>query len=203
MQKKLIFLMVSLILFLFSSSIYGTDGLYVGGDIGIGLASDMDMDMNNYIFDIEFDPGINLGAAVGYSFGKIRAEGEIGWQKNRVDKVTYGSYEETYNGHIDLSNLSFLANGYYDFPNSSPFTPYVSAGIGFTYMKWEESAYNDYDDTVFAYQIGAGIGYAINERLTIDAKYRYYGTAEPDFNTDYALGKFGSHNFLIGVRVGF
>jgi len=37
------------------------------------------------------------------------------------------------------------------------------------------------DDTVFAYQIGAGAGYAVNKNITIDLKYRYFATEDPDF----------------------
>ncbi|MCI5144811.1 MAG: hypothetical protein D3923_04620, partial [Candidatus Electrothrix sp. AR3] len=58
---------------------------------------------------------------------------------------------------------------------------------------------NDVDDTVWSYQLSTGIGYALNEQLTVDALYRYFATDDPEFdgNVNY---EFASHNFLVGLR---
>ena len=37
----------------------------------------------------------------------------------------------------------------------------------------------DDDDLVFAYQIGAGVDYAISNRLSLDLGYRFFGTGKP------------------------
>jgi opacity protein-like surface antigen len=108
----------------------------------------------------------------------------------------------------DVTSLSLLMNGYYGFVNNSAFTPYLSAGLGFA--KVEVNDFNvpgsglpdsNDDDTVFAYQVGVGVGCAVNEKVTIDVKYRYFATSDPEFDTTEA--EFASHNFLFGVRVNF
>ena len=108
----------------------------------------------------------------------------------------------------DVSSLAFLINGYFDFVNDSAFTPYLSAGIGYAKIDLNdfnsagsgESDYSD-DDSVFAYQVGLGVGYAVTEKVTIDVKYRYFATADPEFDTTEV--EVASHNFLFGVRFNF
>ncbi len=48
---------------------------------------------------------------------------------------------------------------------------------------------------------GFGAGYAINEKVTLDMKYRYFGTSDPDF--DGVKAEFSSSNIYAGIRVGF
>ena len=102
-----------------------------------------------------------------------------------------------------------VLNGYYDFTNSSNFTPYVSAGLGFS--KIEANDYNiigsgepdlNDDDTVFAYQVGAGVGYAVNAQFTIDVKYRYFA-AEDAKLFETAEVEIASHDLLLGLRFNF
>ena len=47
---------------------------------------------------------------------------------------------------------------------------------------------------------GGGIGYEINDKMTVDLGYRYFATADPDFNGLDA--EYGSHNVTIGIRFG-
>ncbi len=58
---------------------------------------------------------------------------------------------------------------------------------------------SDDSDWAFAYQIGAGIGYAINEKATIQAGYRYFGTDKLSFTKERAE----LHNVTVGVRYRF
>ncbi len=57
------------------------------------------------------------------------------------------------------------------------------------------------DDTVFAYQVGAGVGYAVTEKVSFDVKYRYFATSDPEFDTTKA--EYSSHNVYAGIRVTF
>ena len=109
----------------------------------------------------------------------------------------------------DTTSLSVLVNGYYDFDTGGPYKPFVSAGLG--YAKFDINDFNfvgsglpsvNDDDTVFAYQLGGGVGYALNERVSIDIKYRYFGTTDPEFDTTTTT-EYSSHNFLAGVRSSF
>jgi opacity protein-like surface antigen len=97
-------------------------------------------------------------------------------------------------------------NGYYDFTNSSQLTPYISAGIGVAQVEVNDLAVlgipvGSEDDTVFAYQLGVGVGYSVTDAITLDMKYRYFATADPDF--DGIDGECASHNVYLGLRYNF
>lgn len=121
----------------------------------------------------------------------------------------------------DVTSLSFMVNAYYDFANSSPVTPFVSLGVGFVKVEYDLSSefigwYMIYDidedynyitpdgsdsTTVAAYQLGTGIGFALNSHLTLDLKYRFFATEDPEFgdvNVSYQ-----SHNVYVGTRISF
>jgi opacity protein-like surface antigen len=209
MKKYLLITFVCVPVFFFSAPVYSAEGLYVSGNIGFAMASDSDITdstIPGVTVNTEFDTGLAFGAALGYDFNRFRAEGEISYQKNDIDKI--GSPGVILDATGDAKALSFLINGYYDFINSSAFTPYISAGIGFAQVEFNDldisslgfSGSND-EDTVFAYQIGIGVGYAVTEKVTIDVKYRYFGTEDSEYDTTEA--EFASNNFLFGVRVYF
>jgi opacity protein-like surface antigen len=209
MKKYLLITFVCVLVFFFSAPVYSAEGLYVSGNIGFAMASDSDITdstVPGVTVNTEFDTGLAFGAALGYDFNRFRAEGEISYQKNDIDKI--GSPGVILDATGDAKALSFLINGYYNFINSSAFTPYISAGIGFAQVEFNDldisslgfSGSND-EDTVFAYQIGIGVGYAVTEKVTIDVKYRYFGTEDSEYDTTKA--EFASNNFLFGVRYNF
>jgi opacity protein-like surface antigen len=209
MKKNLLITFVCVLAFFFSTTVYSAEGLYVSGNLAFAMASDSDLTdstVPGVTVNTEFDTGLALGAALGYDFNRFRVEGEISYQKNDVDKISAqgGFFDET----GDAKALSFLINGYFDLKNSSAFTPYVSAGLGFAQVEFNNlnisglgfSGSND-EDTVFAYQVGIGVGYAVTEKVTIDVKYRYFGTEDSEYDTTEA--EFASNNFLFGVRINF
>lgn len=209
MKKNLLIIFVFVPVFLFSTSVYSAEGLYVSGNLGFAVASDSDLTDSNVpgvTVNTEFDTGLVFGAALGYDFNRFRVEGEISYQKNDVDKI--GAQGVLFDPSGDTTALSFLVNGYYDFINRSAFTPYISAGLGFAQIEFNNldisgvgfSGSSD-DDTVFAYQVGIGIGYSLSEKVTIDVKYRYFGTDDSEYDTTEA--EFASNNFLFGIRINF
>lgn len=209
MKKYLLIISICVLSVFVASFAYSAEGPYISGNIGLALASDSDLTdstVPGFTLTTEYNSGWALGAALGYDFNMFRVEGEISYQKNDVDKL--GAMGVSLDATGDVTAFSFLVNGYFDFINNSPFTPYISAGLGCARVE-----FNDFnisgsgfpsasdDDTVFAYQIGAGIGYAVNEKVTIDLKYRYFATENPEFDTTEA--EFASNNILLGVRVNF
>jgi len=64
--------------------------------------------------------------------------------------------------NIDL----FMLNAYYDFKNSTPFTPYIGAGIGLANIK-------DTKAVQFAYSAIIGAKYNINQNFYFGAKATY------------------------------
>ncbi|MGA8179848.1 MAG: outer membrane beta-barrel protein [Desulfobacterales bacterium] len=209
MKTNLFIISACILAFFFSVPVCSAKGLYVSGNAGFAMASDSDITdsaVPGITVNTEFDTGLALGAALGYDFYRFRVEGELFYQKNDIKKISAQGVPFDPTG--DAVALSFLINGYYDFVNRSAFTPYISAGLGFAQVE-----FNDLDisrvgfsgssdtDTVFAYQIGIGVGYALTEKILIDVKYRYFGTEDSEYNTTKA--EFVSNNVLLGVRFNF
>ena len=109
-------------------------------------------------------------------------------------------------------NVGVLFNGYYDFHNSSAFTPYLVAGLGVNRGKLDlkfagkESNATDAKDasftissknkTTFGYQIGLGALYEVSKDVLLDVNYRAMGhTANYKF-------KFKDGEKLEGVKSG-
>ncbi|RPI66527.1 MAG: porin family protein, partial [Geobacteraceae bacterium] len=139
-----------------------------------------------------------------YNFGMFRLEGEIGYQINDIDKGTVYSRRGYASGSVsdgDVTALSLMANGYFDFVNTTPFTPFISAGLGMARIDINDFGGSDFDDTVFAYQFGAGVGYAINKHINIDLTYRYFATEDPEFEVTDT--EFASQNVYLGLRYNF
>jgi opacity protein-like surface antigen len=209
-MKKIILMITGCAMLLSISSVaYSAEGPYVSGNLGFAVPNDSDITDSTIpggSLNIESDTGPALGVAVGYDFGTTRVEGEIAYQKNDFDKTSIAGVGFNLTG--DTSSLALLLNGYYDFTNESAFTPFISAGIGFSRVEVNDMnisgsgipGSND-DDTVFAYQVGAGVGYTVNEKITVDVKYRYSGTEDPKFDTTKA--EYSSHNFYAGIRFAF
>jgi len=210
-MKKCILMMTGCAALLSISSIANSaGGPYVSGSLGFSILSDVDMTdptLPGITLDVESDTGFVFGVAAGYDLGNnIRVEGEIAYQQNDLDKASLLGLVVDLSG--DSSSLALLLNGYYDFANESAFTPFISAGLGVARVE-----INDFnvagsgvpsesdDDTVFAYQIGAGVSYAINDQIDLDVKYRYFGTSDPEFNS--TTSEYSSHNFYAGMRFSF
>ena len=120
----------------------------------------------------------------------------------------------------NLGALAFMVNTFYDLHNQSIVTPYFGGGIGFAAMHLSDTSainvtagsarsqllYGAADDTVFAYQFGAGVEIALKPRFSLDVGYRYFGTDTGEFDSDQAIlskMKFESHNAAVGFRYKF
>jgi opacity protein-like surface antigen len=168
----------------------------------------------------ESDPGYVAGAAVGYRFSEwFRLEGEAMFQSTdlnksvtKVNTQNFGSFTLTNDLDGQRERTTFLLNGYYDFKNSSAFTPYFTAGIGgyhlqITASQGRRSGENSVD---FAWQFGAGLNYQLNDRMSLDMKYRFLGGADAEviipgdfFSRDRKeWHDTGDHQILVGVRIG-
>jgi len=75
-----------------------------------------------------------------------------------------------------------LANAYVDLGTYNGFTPYVGAGIGGAYVKWDELTNTTRDgsfkhegggDWRFAYAAMAGVSYCLTENALLDVGYRF------------------------------
>lgn len=182
--------------------------IYISANLGYAMAQNTDTTIGTSSGAIEYEPGFAGAAAVGFGFDYGRAEAEISYQRNGLDKVRVSGSGLDASG--DISNLALLFNGYLElFKIENVVTPYLTAGMGVAMVdisglpvKSGDSYTTDsHKDTVFAYQFGAGVGYTVSEKLTIDLKYRYFQTSDLTFGN--TIASYGSHNFYLGVRYTF
>ena len=211
-------------LMLIATSVQAADkGMYVSGNLGLSLLSDSDNEYPSPCvgcdFEVSHDLGFNIGGAIGYDFGNIRAEGEIAYHRNDIDEVKFiGVPAIPVDGSV--SALSFMVNGYYDIPiANSPLVPYLGGGIGVANISADAKLnlgfpfgsleYVDDSAMVFAYQFMVGLGFNINPAMTLTAGYRYFATTSPEFNDSTGISptnfdsEFQTHEFNVGARFMF
>jgi opacity protein-like surface antigen len=148
----------------------------------------------------EFDTGYVISGAFGLAFDSIpiRTEIELSWQKNDLDKIKLDGLGSV-SASDDQETSAVMWNVYFDIKTDSDLTPYILAGIG-------AADVDDDIDTLFAYQVGAGLGYALNENAILDLKYKYFMTE--DFDDDdgiYTVDFDGLavHQVQFGIRYQF
>lgn len=116
----------------------------------------------------------------------------------------------------NFSMLAFMANVDYDFDTGSRWVPYVGGGLGVAKISIDTEnaqgiSLSDDSDTVFAYQVGAGIGYEFpleeGRSVTVSLDWRYFATQDPTFKGDVSDGDFdvgiSGHDIGIGLIYGF
>lgn len=194
---------------------FGASGMYGSFNAGIAKPADGNMTISGVgSAELEYDTSFTVGGAIGYRLGETgdyRVEGEVAYQNNEVDRIAYNSLPADLGGGVILSSmeasmLTFLLNGYIDFNYGSAFSWFVTGGFGFARYDGEmtrNGVTDDEDDTVFAYQLGVGTGYAVTETVTLDCKYRYLRTE--DFNIEGGDIEVASpsHSITVGIRVAF
>ncbi len=139
--------------------------------------------------------------------GAVR--GELEYNLNGEAKKSMGVTSANIPGEMKLRSQSLMLNAYYDINTNSAFTPYVGAGIGFAKVKAKltSSVMNtNADSTKMAWQVGAGVAYALNDNVAIDLGYRYTDMGEYSkplgVDNTYKLDVH-SHEVLLGARYSF
>jgi len=211
MKKLLLNLAICSTLPLCAATAFGADTCsnYVSGQLGVVSLMDGDITEPGFSGEAQYDTGWGIGGAVGHDFGSMRAELEFTYRINDFDEVS--ALGTTTSADGDMTSLALMLNGYYDFENSSSVTPYLMGGLGFARVEANDLVLSAFevgsaDDMVFAYQLGAGIGFKVSNEVTLDLAYRYFATSDPEF--DVVGGgttemEYGSHNIIFGVRVAF
>ncbi len=207
-MKKRISSTILAVMFLFTTGTvcwgYGLPYISVGA--GIVSTNDSDLHTVDGPVSFEFDTGYAAAVAVGTAFDYFRAELEFSYLEVDFDNGSYSGIKTSVVG--DGSIFVLMMNGYFDFFSDSFLTPFVTAGIGGAQIKTSSLTAPNYnymlesdDDTVFAYQIGAGVDCWVNEKTAVYVKYKYFATADPQF----WLGKaeFSSHNIYMGLKFSF
>ncbi len=133
--------------------------------------------------------------AYGVRSGYVRGELELNF--SHPIKANRDAYK------MNLKKYSAMANVYFDYLTCTPWTPYVGAGLGYSYLKENfvhKSVYN------LAWQAMAGIAYDINSNWTIDAGYRYADLGRIRKNLgegNVTKTKVRDHEIMLGARYNF
>jgi opacity protein-like surface antigen len=159
---------------------------YLSGRFAVSMLSDSEITPASY------DAGYTLAGAVGLDKGRYRIEAELGRQSSGVSKSLRSLVMTTY-----MSNLSVDL----DLP-LAPLEPFITAGVGLANVEEDDGIGGNVDDMVFAWQIGAGVGFDVAPLVTLDVQYRYLAATDPELagHQKYTID---NHNVVLGLRAGF
>ncbi len=165
------------------------------------------------------DGAMSLGAGVGYQINDWLRTDFTGdyWFKARFTGSTAGTCGGAPCSSVDTTKMSallLLANAYVDLGTYYSITPYIGAGIGGAYLKWDDlnnnisgsvTVHDGTKDWRFAWALMAGASYCLTDNLDLDVGYRYtriqggrmfeFNGAGPGFDHD-----FGTHEVRAGLR---
>jgi opacity protein-like surface antigen len=130
--------------------------------------------------------------AFGYNFNAqanvpVRSEVEYAIFSRAKNKL---SVHDSDDGSTSLEHRfgiqTLFANVYYDFHNSSAFTPYIGGGLGMAFISakakgstaGESESFGSKRNSNFAWNIGAGAAYDITDNIALDLGYRFVGLGE-------------------------
>ena len=113
----------------------------------------------------------------------------------------------------ELDTWSLMVNAHYEMSLGAA-RPYLGAGLGVARHDGEltlsspllvsvlgtNSVRESGDDTVFAYQFMAGLGFEVSDNVTLFGGYRYMGT--DDMEIEAFTASYGTHAIEAGLRVG-
>lgn len=198
--------------------------MYISGNVGAVFVRDADVTETGpgvtAAGEFEFDDGLGVNAALGYVIGPVRLEGEVSYRQADIDTLTVNSFTVsglTFTGSAtagvdgEASVLALMANTWFDFDTGTGFLPFLGGGIGLARVDGEIDAVGgipvnlDDDDVVFAYQLGAGLGYEISSSTVVSVGYRFFGTNDPKFSSGGFTDETEvmTHNVEVGLRFRF
>lgn len=190
-------------------------GPYVGGYGGGNLLTFTKAYDNQGNFNIESDPALQYGGIIGWDLGpgnpvgQGRIELEYSHRGNKVNQVNFSN--GGFAGGGDLTADSLLLNAYALSRDRSFWSPYAGLGAGAARIKASGLKVAGFPiaegtSTVFAYQVGLGVDFAVSENIALDLGYRFFGTLRPTFtesNGQKLKMDYFSNSLLLGLRFGF
>ena len=195
-------------------------GLYLSVFGGGNWLDDTSFSIGAPTVSNDYDTGFVFGGALGYDFGSlygpvgVRLEGELSYRENDIDTHSVGGAGLA-GSSGDTSAFAGMVNVLLDFDTGTSFTPYVGGGIGAANVDFDDHSttatgivMND-NDTRFAYQFIAGVGWEFSPSWVLDVQYRYFGVDNVKLTTTAAGGgvtskiDYESHAVTGGLRWNF
>jgi opacity protein-like surface antigen len=213
-------------------------GWYLRGDIGVSSQKIDDLEYRPVpagttveMLDHGFTSAGIFVVGAGYKFnnwfrlditGEYRAPSRFS-ALDRYDTGSDGTWNGTNEYHLVKTEYVGLLNAYLDLGTWYGVTPFVGAGVGVAHVMLDDFrdvnvpnlgvAYApDTSTTNFAWALYAGLGYEVNDRLSLELAYRYLnmGDAEAGNLATYTgvntiadtttLGNLHSHDVKLGMR---
>tara|TARA_A100001037_G_C14959237_1_gene548628 strand:- start:142 stop:762 length:621 start_codon:yes stop_codon:yes gene_type:complete len=183
---------------------------YFEGNVGVSILRDADVDSEGSPFRQRFDDGVVVTAALGYSFGAYRFEGEVSYRKNdsvEVEDMSDGTVQVV---DGDFSARSIMGNAWRDFQINPNWGVSLGGGLGLASMNNVVTSVGntitngDFSENVFAYQAGGGLSYEWIPETKLTFQYRLFGTEQVDFTGDGGdKYDYLSHSLMLGIRRNF
>ncbi|NBC20317.1 MAG: outer membrane beta-barrel protein, partial [Alphaproteobacteria bacterium] len=191
------------------------------GDIGeglLGLSGGLGYDFGTF----------RIEGTLGGRFGELEPDPDFNGVP--ADIVTPSSFATTRQGGDGaLQIYDLMGNFIYDFEGANRWKPYLGAGVGVAKVKakahnlergvvdtsttpptflggYAANGFSD-EETAFAWQGLAGVGYGLTDRLTLDLGYKYFnvqgmefGGRGPDGQSVAYDADYSDHTATVGLR---
>ncbi len=209
-------------------------GWYLRGNVGYGAHTDIDL-TGDVVGDVESTGDATGSLGLGYEFGnnwRLELDAASLW-------TDLGKISSLPNSASKLRTNTMMLNAIYDFDDFGRWEPYIGAGVGMIRGKTSTVAHDfpsalpiapgvvnvntpacptgvncDFvdSDSGLAWQLLAGVGYKVTEKLTWDTHYRYMnsnvldfdGTVAPSLGTTragaFSMEDVGAHSVMTGFR---
>jgi opacity protein-like surface antigen len=170
------------------------------------------------------ESGFGLGLSAGYNLGylnsiPIRVEAEYVYR----GQAEFGAGPRQYGGALAGQNFkvsahSLLANIFFDIPTQTALTPYFGGGLGLAYLDTDYSTYisdaginsvsSSSNDLNFAWNLGGGMAWSLNDSIALDMGYRYVDLGKADSGnvsinnfTSTSSTDYTAHEVSLGLRI--
>ena len=185
---------------------FSTACRYTSVDLGFANA-DSNANQFGFIADafdglpsFDLDAGAVARYALGWDFGSVRFETEIGLRRSSLDAIENGEgifADDILSVNGRSSSVTVMANLFYDFRNPTHFTPYLRGGLGLSHNRSVSdfsAAINSpalinglglgtatniagtfprSESTKFAWNLGAGLAIDLTGSIKFDMEYQF------------------------------
>lgn len=186
-------------------------GPYLGLQGGYTWTQDLETEAGSYRYEADFEDGWTGIVEGGYRLSNgLRAGLEIGYTSSTIGDIAGGPPGRA-GGAGDVTAMTYMGVIGYELNAIGPVRPYVSAGVGVATVKLDDAAdlfgpgetFND-KDTGVAWQVGAGVAYAVSPNLDLTLGYRFLDTGiirvSQDGNGQRASFDYQNHTAMVGLR---
>ncbi len=153
------------------------------------------------------------GYAISFAFGRrhnhrLRSEIELAlrgndtsfeFEQSEIDDISGVSFPP--NDDDKIRAYSVMKNFMTGFENTSRITPYIGAGLGWSYIDLAAPSVDiDEGNGAFSYQAIGGLATRLNNAADFIVEYRFFGTTEIDVDGIENPITYRAHNLFLGVK---